>query len=62
MGHLFGQAGHAVGDVHRVFFIGSDEVHRDLGVLFVVLDVVGQAHGDEAVTRIAGFGAQLLDG
>ncbi|MNP45777.1 hypothetical protein D3C76_1397250 [compost metagenome] len=26
-----------------------------------MLDVVGQAHGDEAVARIAGFGTQFLD-
>ncbi|MNT54072.1 hypothetical protein D3C72_1912060 [compost metagenome] len=62
VGDLFGQADHAVGDVHGFFFIGADEIHRHLGVLLVMLDVVGQAHGDEAVARIAGLGAQLLDG
>ncbi|MCY1494238.1 hypothetical protein D9M68_280970 [compost metagenome] len=61
VGHLVGEADHGVGDVHRFFFVGANEVHGHLGVRLVVLDVVGQAHGDEAVAVIAGLGTQFLD-
>ncbi|MNF42987.1 hypothetical protein D3C84_240570 [compost metagenome] len=39
-----------------------DEIHRSLGVVFIELGFVGQAHGDEFVGGITAALAQFTDG
>ncbi|KAI3483331.1 hypothetical protein L1887_53786 [Cichorium endivia] len=59
--HFRRQGTHRRSDVHRVQFVRLDEVDARLGVMFVVLHVVRQAHGDEAVGLVAGLLTQFVD-
>ncbi|MCY1438148.1 hypothetical protein D9M71_543350 [compost metagenome] len=58
---LPGKAVDAVCNVHRDALIGADEGQCGLGIGLVMLGVVRQAHGDEAVVAVGLFAAQLLD-
>ncbi|MNI99618.1 hypothetical protein D3C73_1587400 [compost metagenome] len=49
-------------DVHRVALVRFDEVHRGLGVMFIELGFVRQAHGDELVTVVTATLAQFTHG
>ncbi|MNC57314.1 hypothetical protein D3C75_1069680 [compost metagenome] len=60
--HFSCQCAHCRGDIHRVNFICLDHVQACLGVMLVMLYLVRQAHGNEGVGLVAGFGAQLVDG
>ncbi len=59
---LFRQGFHRRTDVDGLLFVGADGRQRGLGIGLVLLHLVGQAHGDEAVGLVAGLLAQLLDG
>ena len=61
MADLLGQALDAVGNVDGADLIGTDEVQRRLGVVLVMLGVVRQAHGNEAIVGVSGLGTQFFD-
>ncbi|MCY1310095.1 hypothetical protein D9M70_602550 [compost metagenome] len=60
--HFIGQGFDCRADVHGVTLVRLDEIHRSLGVVFIELGFIRQAHGDELVVVITGAGAQFTHG
>ncbi|MNX72473.1 hypothetical protein D3C86_1038280 [compost metagenome] len=60
--HFIGQRFDCRTDVYSVALVRVDEIHRSLGIVFIELGLVRQAHGDELVAAVTRALAQFTHG